>query len=378
MIHTAYCERNVAKCEQCGKPIEKLKLTEHVKEEHTTFPCALCNAQVLSKDYEAHKVVCVGRSIKCKFCQLSYPFRSSEEHVVACGSRTDDCEMCGQKVKLSSLETHLQECAKSFRARKKQPQEIVHEEEVQRRAKSGGRRVEAAEEEYKPKVITQTQPSGFYLCSFCRQQVRIAEEQAHQRICSGKSEDSRRRTNNTRNETEDSRNKNYDRPFQARPTDRLDAVDSRNPYFRNQNSDKDSLVCGICRSSISKRFYKEHVQTCGYSKPCQSCGVIDPDPKHDQNCRMKRVKCFNCGMAMFKMDLYKHKKYCDAPRQEPPARNLIPPEETQKTARGGYQSRKFKFGKQNAEQNADWVQYQGGLEDEEAFQKAITESLATK
>jgi len=48
--------RHIALCPQCKEPVPKAQLQEHIAEEHSKVPCALCGQEFEKHVMEDHKV----------------------------------------------------------------------------------------------------------------------------------------------------------------------------------------------------------------------------------------------------------------------------------------------------------------------------------
>ena len=97
-LHEAYCIKNLYKCKQCNKVVEKKSKEEHESEFHSTSPCKLCSQLHEKCKMEEHLKCCPKRPRNCQYCEADFPADRYNEHIEICGSKTIHCPKCNKYI----------------------------------------------------------------------------------------------------------------------------------------------------------------------------------------------------------------------------------------------------------------------------------------
>jgi len=106
MLHEVYCMKNLYKCKECGKPVEKKQKEAHDLEFHTPVPCPHCNLPQEKTKLEEHIKNCPKKPKLCEFCELEMPTDKYTDHIIVCGSKTNLCPKCGKYIQRKDWSLH--------------------------------------------------------------------------------------------------------------------------------------------------------------------------------------------------------------------------------------------------------------------------------
>ena len=107
-MHAIHCQRFLTPCPQCGEPVNKNQIQEHIDENHAEVKCEVCGEKVEKMELDNHTTsICRKRNVNCQYCEITLPASAMEEHKESCGSRTEECDNCKRRILVKDLENHL-------------------------------------------------------------------------------------------------------------------------------------------------------------------------------------------------------------------------------------------------------------------------------
>jgi hypothetical protein len=106
ILHERYCIRNLYRCKECDKVVEKKDKEEHDLEFHTPVPCVHCNKSQEKSKMEEHLKVCPKRPKECPYCEVEFKAEKFDEHIVLCGCKTTLCPKCNKYIQRKDWDVH--------------------------------------------------------------------------------------------------------------------------------------------------------------------------------------------------------------------------------------------------------------------------------
>eukprot|EP00826_Nyctotherus_ovalis_P062422 TRINITY_DN9027_c0_g1_i2.p1 TRINITY_DN9027_c0_g1~~TRINITY_DN9027_c0_g1_i2.p1 ORF type:complete len:418 (+),score=116.06 TRINITY_DN9027_c0_g1_i2:194-1447(+) len=106
MLHERYCIRNLYRCKDCDKVVEKKDKEAHNQEFHTPTPCSYCTRPQEKTKMEEHLKSCPKKPKECPYCELEFAAERFDAHVTVCGSKTTPCPKCNKYVQRKEWDAH--------------------------------------------------------------------------------------------------------------------------------------------------------------------------------------------------------------------------------------------------------------------------------
>lgn len=106
MLHERYCVRNLYRCKDCDKVVEKKDKELHNQEFHLPTPCSYCSRPQEKARMEEHLKSCPKRPRECPYCEAEFAAERFDAHAAVCGSKTTLCPRCNKYVQRREWDAH--------------------------------------------------------------------------------------------------------------------------------------------------------------------------------------------------------------------------------------------------------------------------------
>jgi len=106
ILHERYCIRNLYRCKECDKVIEKKDKKEHDLEFHTPVPCVHCIQLQQKNKMDEHLKICSKKPKECPYCEVEFKPEKFDGHITICGSKTTLCPKCEKYIQRKDWDVH--------------------------------------------------------------------------------------------------------------------------------------------------------------------------------------------------------------------------------------------------------------------------------